>query len=62
MKKLKVAFEIVPQLEWDKRIPAGCCAYRQFLNCAEKLIEARCGKEAIEFFSCTFELFILPND
>ena len=54
VRSLKMALEIVPRLEWDKRIPAGCCAYRQFLHCTEKLIEQKCGKEAIEFFSCKY--------
>ncbi|KAI2810967.1 hypothetical protein BLOT_002137 [Blomia tropicalis] len=63
VRSLKMALEIVPRLEWDKRIPAGCCAYRQFLHCTEKLIEQKCGKEAIEFFSSLLRMALsrLPD-
>jgi len=55
--------DIVPRLEWDKRIPAGCCAYRRFLDCTEKVIEQKCGKEAIEFFSSLLRMALsrLPD-
>lgn len=30
VKDLQAALETVTSVEWDKRIPAGCCAYRRF--------------------------------
>jgi len=49
IKDLQAAFEVITSVEWDKRIPAGCCAYRQLMKCTENLIETKCGKEAVEF-------------
>jgi len=49
IKDLQAAFEVITSVEWDKRVPSGCCAYRQFMKCTENLIESKCGKEAVEF-------------
>ncbi|XP_074603045.1 uncharacterized protein LOC141856590 [Brevipalpus obovatus] len=49
VKDLQSALEIVTSVEWDKRIPAGCCSYRRFQVCTENLVETKCGKEAVEF-------------
>lgn len=48
-KDLQTALITVTSNEVEKRIPAGCCAFRRFNDCSEKLIEARCGREAIEY-------------
>ena len=49
IKDLQAAFEVITSVEWDKRIPAGCCAYKQLTKCTETLIESKCGKEAVDF-------------
>lgn len=49
VKDLQAAFEVITSVEWDKRIPAGCCAYRQLVKCSENLIQSKCGKEAVDF-------------
>ncbi|RWS13267.1 hypothetical protein B4U79_06014, partial [Dinothrombium tinctorium] len=49
VKDLQAALETVTSVEWDKRIPAGCCAYRRFQGCTEQLVENDCGKDAVEF-------------
>lgn len=51
VKDLQSALEIVTSVEWDRRIPAGCCAYRRFQGCTENLVETKCGKEAVEFIN-----------
>ncbi|XP_015781965.1 uncharacterized protein LOC107359892 isoform X3 [Tetranychus urticae] len=49
VKDLQAALEIIANVEWDRRIPAGCCAYRRFQGCVVNLVESKCGKEAVEF-------------
>ncbi|XP_054161722.1 uncharacterized protein LOC128959741 [Oppia nitens] len=63
VKDLQAALEVVTQVEWDKRIPAGCCAYRRFLQCIENLVESRCGKEAVEFMKLLLRMALsrLPD-
>ena len=49
IKDLQAAFEVITSVEWDKRVPSGCCAYRTFMKCTDNMIESKCGKEAVEF-------------
>ncbi len=58
VRSLKFALDIVPRLDFELRISAACCAYKIFLDCTEKVIEQKCGKEAIEFFSCECSEFL----
>lgn len=49
MKDLQAAFEVITSVDNEKRIPAGCCAYRRMSKCTENLIESKCGKDAVDF-------------
>jgi len=63
VKDLQAALEVVTTVEWDKRIPAGCCAYRRFIACTENLVESKCGKEAVEFMNLLLRMALsrLPD-
>lgn len=63
VKDLQSALEIVTSVEWDRRIPAGCCAYRRFQGCTENLVESKCGKEAVEFMNILLRMALsrLPD-
>ena len=63
VKDLQAALEIVSSVEWDRRIPAGCCSYRRFQVCAENLVETRCGKDAVEFMNILLRMALsrLPD-
>jgi len=63
IKDLQAALEIVTSVEWDKRIPAGCCAYRRFQGCTENMVESKCGKEAVEFMNLLLRMALsrLPD-
>jgi len=63
VKDLQAALEVVTTVEWDKRIPAGCCAYRRFTACTENLVESKCGKEAVEFMNLLLRMALsrLPD-
>ena len=63
VKDLQAALEVISQVEWDKRIPAGCCSYRRFVHCTENLVESRCGKEAVEFMNLLLRMALsrLPD-
>ncbi|RWS23704.1 hypothetical protein B4U80_09245, partial [Leptotrombidium deliense] len=63
VKDLQAALETVTAVEWDKRIPAGCCAYRRFQMCTENLVESKCGKEAVEFMNIMLRMALsrLPD-
>jgi len=63
IKDLQSAFEVITSVEWDKRIPAGCCAYRQLMKCTENLIETKCGKDAVEFMNLLLRMALsrLPD-
>ena len=49
VKDLQAGLETVTSVEFDKRIPAACCAYRRYQYCTESRVESKCGKEAVEF-------------
>lgn len=63
VKDLQAALETVTSVEWDKRIPAGCCAYRRFQGCTEGIVEKNCGKEAVEFMNIMLRMALsrLPD-
>lgn len=63
VKDLQAALEAIGNVEWDKRIPAGCCAYRRFQRCAENLVESKCGKDAVEFMNLLLRMALsrLPD-
>jgi len=63
MKDLQAALETVANVEWDKRIPVGCCSYRRFSKCVENKVESRCGKEAVEFMKLLLRMALsrLPD-
>jgi hypothetical protein len=63
IKDLQAGFEIITSVEWDKRIPAGCCAYRQLMKCTQNLIETKCGKDAVEFMNILLRMALsrLPD-
>ena len=63
IRDLQSALETVTQVEWDQRIPAGCCAYRRFQDCTESQVEAKCGKEAVEFMDILLRMALsrLPD-
>lgn len=63
VRDLQSALEVVSSVEWDRRIPAGCCAYRRFQSCAVSLVEAKCGKEAVEFINILLRMALsrLPD-
>jgi len=63
VKDLQAALEVVTTVEWDKRIPAGCCSYRRFIACTENLVESKCGKEAVEFMNLLLRMALsrLPD-
>lgn len=49
MKDMKVAFEFVNTVKWDKRQALTCCAYNRAQNCMDKLVKKECGVEGITF-------------
>jgi hypothetical protein len=49
MKDLKVAFEFVQTVKWDKRQSLSCCAYNRALDCQTKLTKKECGSESVTF-------------
>jgi len=63
LQDLQAALEVVTSVEWDRRIPAGCCAYRRFQLCTENLVESKCGKEAVEFMNILLRMAVskLPD-
>ena len=63
VKDLQAALELIAQVEWDKRIPAGCCSYRRFVQCTENLVEDSCGKDAVEFMNLLLRMAVsrLPD-
>ena len=61
IKDLQSAFEVITTVEWDKRIKVGCCAYNQVLECSEKIIENKCGKDATEFMRLLMRMGAVPT-
>uniref|UniRef100_T1K939 DUF19 domain-containing protein n=1 Tax=Tetranychus urticae TaxID=32264 RepID=T1K939_TETUR len=63
IKDLQLALETVSQVDWDQRIPTGCCAYRRFQECTETQVEAKCGSEAVEFMDIILRMSLsrLPD-
>ena len=49
MKDMKVAFEFVTTVKWDKRQPLTCCAYNRALDCQTKLTKKECGTDSVTF-------------
>lgn len=49
MKDMKVAFEFVSSVKWDKRQALTCCAYNRAQDCMDKLVKKECGTEGITF-------------
>ena len=49
IKDMQVGFEVITTVEWQDRLSAACCTYDRTKMCMEKLIEEKCGSDAVDF-------------